>query len=129
MNNIAEKEDEDAGQKSDQMTTNNILENKEDGHEMIATEEMNQENELTVSKKKRRPIKIIYKKGNRNEAMIAQEEVVSDSLNTRKQILKSIIDVSRDIASGDLLADIRGAKSDFLNNGLESKNSRIKNSK
>ena len=96
---------------------------------MIATAEMNQENESTVIKKKRRPIKIIYKKRNRNEAMIAQEEVVSDSLNTRKQILKSIIDVSRDIASGDLLADIRGAKSDFLNNGLESKNSRIKNSK
>lgn len=77
-------------------------------------------------KKKRLPIKIIYKRGKKTQqkALLAQ----NDTTDRKKFNFNSIIDATKNISSGDLLADIRDAKDNLFSQGLDFKKSeRLKN--
>ncbi len=79
-----------------------------------------QEKQETSSEKKRKPIRIIYKRGKRKtqpQTMLAE----NDTTNRKKFNFNSIIDATKNITSGDLLADIRSAKDDFFSQGLDFK--------
>jgi hypothetical protein len=79
--------------------------------------------------KPRPKVKIIYKRGKKTQpqAMLAK----NDTTSKKKFNFNSIIDATKHITSGDLIADMRDAKDDFLSRGFDfnkSKNVKNKNS-
>lgn len=77
---------------------------------------------------KRMPITIIYKRGTKKKSFLANENTMPKD-STKGSFFKSILDTKRGFANGDLFADIREAKANFFNNGIDFKNSKVKNSK
>jgi hypothetical protein len=76
--------------------------------------------------KPRPKIKIIYKRGKKiqPQAMLAE----NDTTSKKKFNLNKIIDATKHITSGDLIADMRDAKDDFLSRGFDfNKSNRVKN--
>jgi len=76
--------------------------------------------------KSRPKIKIIYKRGKKTQpqAMLAE----NDTTSKKKFNLNKIIDATKHITSGDLIADMRDAKDDFLSRGFDfNKSDRVKN--
>lgn len=83
---------------------------------------------MPVQKEERqRPkIKIIYKRGKKTQpqAMLAE----NDTTSKKKFNFNKIIDATKHITSGDLIADMRDAKDDFLSRGFDfNKSDRVKN--
>lgn len=77
-------------------------------------------------KKSRPKVKIIYKRGKSPapQALLAK----NDTTSKKKFNFNKIIDVTKHITSGDLIADMRDAKDDFFSRGLDlNKSDRVKN--
>jgi len=115
----------------------NLLEDRSIADELITLNDtsiyvipstvMQKNSETEISpKNKRQPIRIIYKRGNKKQsrALVAQ----NDTLKRKKVNFNSIIDATKNIAPGDLLADIRDAKDNFFSKKLDfNKAEKVKN--